>query len=290
MTPNQQLSQLERELHAAKITYLMHDATGQRPQATFRYAEGHGPTLSFTATIRNGALQLLVGDLSPPSDPFSAASSVCALNASWGVGQACYVDQRRSYRLTSAYPVFARGQRPPLLPLLIANLYNVGATLLLPSDSAWSDAYKAADAMRLVFPRCDIAAVMQAMELAVRGMGHPFQRVGDVNLRQLFRGPDGNAFIVTIAPRDARFIRVETRTAIGRHERELDQLNQTAPIGCFVPGNIAAETVHGWEFAEDFIEVTERLAAWLIEVAAQMSAAARRIPPPASAPRASDVS
>lgn len=122
--------------------------------------------------------------------------------------------------------------------------------------------------MRCVFPQCDVAAVIQAMDSALRGIWHPFQRVGNAGPRQPFREPDGATFAVTIAARYARLIRVETRTAIGMHERALDKLNETAPIGCFVPADTKAEVVHEWEFAAEFIEVTERLAAWLIGLGA----------------------
>jgi hypothetical protein len=277
VTPTEHRWQLEQELCDAGIAYASHAAPGQRPQATFRYAEGHGPTLPFTVTIRNGALQLQVHDLSPPSDPAGAA----ALNIGWGVGQACYLEQHRSYRLTSGYPVFARRPGRPLLPLLIASLYAVGATLSLPGNAAWSDAREMTDTMRSAFLQCDAPAVMRAMELAVRGIGHPFQRVGDASLRQLFREPDGNAFAVTIAPRDTRFIRVETRVAPGTDPGRLDWLNEAAPIGCFVTAETSGEVVHAWEFPGEFISVTERLAAWLVEVGAQMSAVAKRIPPAA---------
>lgn len=133
LLPARTPSQLLRD---AAIAYAMHAGPGHRPRATFRNAEGHGPTLSFAATIRNAAFQLLVPDLSPPSDPADAAASVCELNAGWGGGQACYAEQRGSYRLTSGYPVFARRQRQPLVPMLLASLYAVSARLSLPSESA----------------------------------------------------------------------------------------------------------------------------------------------------------
>jgi hypothetical protein len=282
MTPIEQRQLLASELHTAGIAHLMHGAPGQRPHAGFRYAEARGPTLPFTATIRNGALQLMVHELVPPADPAGAAASVDALNAGWGVGQACYVRHLGNYRLTAGYPVFARRRDAPLLQLLLANLYTVGAALSAPDKTAWSDALSAAMTMRSAFPPADVAAVMRAMECALRGIGHPFRRVDEAGLYQSFHVPDGNAFAITIAPHGEGLIRVEARTAIGAQSSMLDRLNEAAPIGSFVAADSAAEMVHGWEFAAEFIAVTERLAAWLIEVAAQMTAAAERLVAPSA--------
>lgn len=277
MTPTEQRQLLERELRTADIAHMMHGGPGQRPHAGFRYAEGHGPKLPFTATIRNGALQLMLHELVPPADPAGAAASVHALNAGWGVGQACYVRHLENYRLTAGYPVFARQRDAPLLRLLLANLYTVGAALSASGEAPWSDALSAAITMRSAFPPANVAAVIQAMECALRGIGHPFQRIDEARLYHSFYVPDGSVFIVTIAPHGDALIRVEARTAIGAQPRMLDRLNEAAPIGCFVPAEASAEMVHGWEFAAEFLAVTERLAAWLIEVAAQMTAAAEHL-------------
>jgi hypothetical protein len=88
---------------------------------------------------------------------------------------------------------------------------------------------------------------MKAMQGVFRAIRHPFEWLGSDCLRQSFREPDGNAFLITIEPRDARFLYIETRTGVGAKRRSLDELNQVAPIGCFLPVDSAAEIVHRWE-------------------------------------------
>jgi hypothetical protein len=276
VTPAQQQELLARELDGAGIAFTMRAAKGQRPEAGFRYAEAHGPTLPFTATIRNGALQVAAHDVAPNFDPASAVAGLHALNARWGVGNARYVEERKSCRLTGGYPVFARRPGDSLLRLLIANLYTVGAVLPSGGEAVWKDACEAADEMRMCFPPSNMAESVDALTAALYGIGHPFQPADGAGLRQVFHEPGGNKFAVTFAPRDTRIMRVETtsQTFTGMTPDKADRLNEAAPIGCFISGG-APSVVHAWEFSPEFSAITERLAAWMIEVGAQMSAAAR---------------
>ena len=276
MTPAQQQEFLARELDEAGITFTLRAAPGQRPEAGFRYAAARGPTLPFTAKIRNGALQVAAHDVAPNSDPASAVAGVRALNARWGIGNARYMEERKSCRISASYPVFARRPKDSLLKFLIGNLYTVGVVLSSGGQSVWKDACHAADTMRAGFPSCDVAEAIDALATALRGIGHPFQSADGSGLRQIFHEPSGNKFAVMIAPWDTRFIRVVTtsQTFTGMSPDKADRLNEIAPIGCFISGDVPS-VAHVWEFSPEFLAITERLAAWMIEVGAQMSAAAR---------------
>jgi hypothetical protein len=118
---------------------------------------------------------------------------------------------------------------------------------------------------------------MSALAAVLHEIGHPFDLVGQDRLRQTFHEADSNRFIVMIESRDPRFIRVETIAQIpaSASPEDLERLNEIAPIGCCVLGD--ASVTHLWEFPPEFMAINERLAAWLIEVGAQMSAATRSI-------------
>lgn len=277
MTPLEQAEFLERELVLADIAFTLHASAGQRPQASFRYCENNGPELAFTAIIRSGALQLSVPDLLTRCSP--AQTELPALNDSWGIGHARYDGKRGSCKLSAGYPVFARRLEKRLLKYLVPSLYWAGAAFSSGSSTPWRDAREAAKVFRAAFPESDITGAMSALAAVLHEIGHPFDVVGHGRLRQTFYEADGNRFTVMIESRDDRFIRVETiaQTPASLSPEDLKRLNEIAPIGCFIPGDLDASFTHLWEFPPEFMTTNERLAAWLIEVGAQMSAAARCI-------------